>query len=126
MRGDFARETLYRVDLVPAPLVRQERPPARDARREHDLVPLPAAAPFLHWGASQGIVERFGPQMVPLEGRGDERVDLRIHRIDPLDRSFWPFPPSAVAVDESRRPPGPGEEPEAFDRPEPADHARTS
>ena len=34
-----------------------------------------------------------------------------IHKIDPLDRSFWPFPDRPLVVDESKRPPGPGEEP---------------
>jgi uncharacterized protein YfaS (alpha-2-macroglobulin family) len=41
-------------------------------------------------------------------------VDLRVYRIDPLDRSFWPFPNNPVTVDEGDRPPGPGEEPEPF------------
>ena len=59
----------------------------------------------------EGLVERFGPRMAPIEGRGDERLDLRLYPIDPLDRSFWPFPDSAVTVDEAKRPPGPGEEP---------------
>ncbi|RPJ52767.1 MAG: alpha-2-macroglobulin, partial [Acidobacteria bacterium] len=63
------------------------------------------------WGASQGIVERFGPQTVPVEGRGQERFDLRIHPIKPLDRSYWCFPDRPIIVDESKRPPGPGEEP---------------
>ena len=75
-------------------------------------------APFLHWGAASGVVERSGskkaPQMVPLAGRGDERLDLRLHRIDPLDRSFWPFPDRPVEVDENQRPPGPGERPQPF------------
>ncbi len=32
--------------------------------------------------------------------------------IDPLDRSFWPFPDRPVEVDEGARPPGPGERPQ--------------
>ena len=46
-----------------------------------------------------------------MEGRGEEQVDLRIYKLDPLDRNFWPFPDRPVAVDEDARPPGPGEEP---------------
>lgn len=117
VRGDFARETLYRLDLVPAPLSDQHGR-ALEMRGESTLwFHFPQPLPFLRWGASQGILERFGPQMAPLKGRGEERVDLRIHRVDPLDRSFWPFPPLPVAVDEARRPPGPGEEPGAFTDP---------
>ncbi|MBN2431027.1 MAG: hypothetical protein JXQ27_06105 [Acidobacteria bacterium] len=69
------------------------------------------AEPYLRWLGSQGIVERYGPQMFPMEGRGEEQLDLRLHKIDPLSRNFWPFPLEPVMVDESERPPGPGEEP---------------
>jgi uncharacterized protein YfaS (alpha-2-macroglobulin family) len=117
VRGDFARETLYRLDLVPARLADTSGRPLEMRGESTVWFHFPQPAPFLRWGASQGIVERFGPQMAPLKGRGEERVDLRIHRIDPLDRSFWPFPPVAVTVDEARRPPGPGEEPAAFTNP---------
>jgi alpha-2-macroglobulin len=72
----------------------------------------PHADPYLRWKHSQGIVERYGPQKFPMEGRGDEQVDLRIYKLDPLDRNFWPFPDAPVEVDEARRPPGPGEEPD--------------
>ncbi len=53
--------------------------------------------------------------MLPLKGRGFEQVDIRIHKIDPLNRTFWPFPNEAVAVDESAVPPAPGEEPQPFE-----------
>ncbi len=72
----------------------------------------PHANPFLRWKFSQGIVERYGPQQFPMEGRGDEQVDIRVYKLDPLDRNFWPFPSAPVEVDESERPPGPGEEPD--------------
>ncbi len=117
VRGDFARETLYRLDLVPAHLADKHGRALAMSGESTVWFHFPQPAHFLRWGASQGILERFGPQMAPLKGRGEERVDLRIHRVDPLDRSFWPFPPLAVAVDESRRPPGPGEEPGAFTDP---------
>jgi uncharacterized protein YfaS (alpha-2-macroglobulin family) len=111
--GEFAWETLYAVSLAPAPV-------ADDKGRRLDLrggsevfLFFPRRPAYVRWGASQGVVERLGPQTVPVEGRGQERLDLRIHRVDPLDRSFWPFPDQPVVVDESKRPPGPGEEPEA-------------
>ena len=35
--------------------------------------------PGLAWDAGQGIVERLGPQLLPLRGRGYDRADIRIH-----------------------------------------------
>ncbi len=70
--------------------------------------------PRLVWDASQGIVEQFGPQMVPVRGHGYDHADVRIHRIDPVDRDFWPFPESGVDTEDSARPPLPGNEPEAW------------
>lgn len=72
---------------------------------------LPKAQPVVRWRQNVGIVERFGPQMCPLEVRGEQQVDLRIFKIDPLNENFWPFPESGVVVDEAIRPAGPGEEP---------------
>lgn len=108
--GDFARDTLYRVRVTPAP-ISDARGRALEMRGPSEVyVHFPRQPAFVRWGASHGIVERFGPQMFPVLGRGQERVDLRIHAVAPLDRSFWPFPDQPVPVDESRRPPGPGEE----------------
>ncbi len=72
----------------------------------------PHADPFLRWKYSQGIIERYGPQQFPMEGRGEEQADMRVYKLDALDRNFWPFPSSPVEIDESERPPGPGEEPD--------------
>jgi uncharacterized protein YfaS (alpha-2-macroglobulin family) len=69
------------------------------------------ASAFLRWQRGQAIVERFGPQYLPMEGRATEKLDLRIYRIDPLDRNFWPFPLDPVVADEERPPKMPGEEP---------------
>ena len=69
------------------------------------------ADPYLRWRQSRGILERYGAQKFPMEGRGEEQVDLRIYKLDPLDRNFWPFPDKPVGVNEEARPPGPGEEP---------------
>ncbi len=73
------------------------------------------ADPYLRWRQSRGILERYGAQKFPMEGRGEEQVDLRIYKLDPLNRNFWPFPDRPVRVYEESRPPGPGEEP-AFAR----------
>ncbi len=110
--GDFARDTLYRVRLVPAALVDvRGRALLVDGESALSLF-FPRLIGFLKLTAGSGISERSGPQRIPLQGRGVEQVDLKIHRIDPLDRGLWPFPTSSpVSVEEDTRPPGPGEEP---------------
>jgi uncharacterized protein YfaS (alpha-2-macroglobulin family) len=113
--GDFSRDTLYRVWLAPAAGIADSKGRPLEIRGQTEVyLTFPQLSGFLRWTASQGIVERFGPRQLPLEGRGFERVDLRIYPVDALDRSFWPFPDAPVTVDESRRPPGPGEEPEPW------------
>ena len=42
--------------------------------------------PFLRWNQSTAIVEAKGPRMLPLQGYGDARADVRIYRVDPLHR----------------------------------------
>jgi uncharacterized protein YfaS (alpha-2-macroglobulin family) len=119
--GDFNRDTLYRVSLAPAAGIADGKGRPLEVRGQTEVfVIFPQLAGFLRWAASQGIVERLGPQQLPLEGRGYERVDLRIHPVDPLDRSLWPFPEAPVTLDEAIRPPGPGEEPEPWQAPDKA------
>jgi uncharacterized protein YfaS (alpha-2-macroglobulin family) len=114
IRGDFKWDTLYRVDLVPIALKDiHDRTLKMDGTSEVYIY-FPRKPAYVKWSASRGIVERYGEKHVPIEGRGQERLDLRIYPIDPLDRSFWPFPDSPVGVNESLRPPGPGEEPRDF------------
>ena len=69
------------------------------------------AEPYLKWLAGQGLLECYGPQVFPMEGRNQEQVDLRVYKINPLNRNFWPYPANPVEIDESKRPKGPGEEP---------------
>jgi uncharacterized protein YfaS (alpha-2-macroglobulin family) len=114
VRGKFATDVLYRVNLVPTSL-RDARDRRLDQHGSSELyIYFPPKRAFLNWKASAGILERYGPQMMPIRGRGDERLDVRISPVDPLDRSFWPFPNQAVAVDETQRPPAPGERAEPF------------
>jgi uncharacterized protein YfaS (alpha-2-macroglobulin family) len=70
-----------------------------------------ALASYLQWSAGQAILERYGPQSLPMEARGVDKVDLRVYPLDPLDLGYWPFPASVVKIDETRAPPMPGEEP---------------
>ena len=73
-----------------------------------------AAVPALGWDATQGIVERLGPQMLPVRGHGYDRADIRVVPIDPLSRDFWPFPAGGIATNDARSPPLPGNEPEHY------------
>jgi uncharacterized protein YfaS (alpha-2-macroglobulin family) len=126
--GKFAWDTVYRVTLVPTSI--QDKNGRRlDMSGESEVfLYFPRKPAYLKWGAGQGVLERLGPQMVPVEGRAQERMDLRIHRVDPLDRGLWPFPDQGVMVNEALRPPGPGERPPAHTDPErfpsPAELAR--
>ncbi len=78
-----------------------------------------AAIPALAWDVPQGIVERLGPQMVPLRGRGYDRADIRVYAVDPLSRDFWPFPRGGLVTSDDRAPPLPGNEPAAYAQPGP-------
>jgi len=114
IRGKFVADTLYRLNLIDSPL-QDATGRALQLSGKHELYfHFPAQPAFLAWESSQGIIERYGPQMVPLKGRGYERLDLRIYPVDALNRSFWPFPNTAISVNEAERPPGPGEQPSPF------------
>jgi len=101
---------------VPTPLADRDGRPLDLAAANELTLSFPRAASYLRLGAASGLVERKGPRRLPLLGRGDERLDLRIVPIDPLERGLWPFPDQPVEVDESRRPPGPGEAPGPWTR----------
>ena len=94
--GDFAWETLYSVSLAQAPLQDQRGRTLEIADRSEVFLHFPRRPAYVRLTQGYGLVERLGPQMVPVDGRGQERLDLRIHKIDPLDRSFWPFPRPAA------------------------------
>ena len=109
VHGDFARDTLYQVRIVPAPLVDVKGRHLQVAAPSELYVIFPRQKAFLELPSGHGVLERYGPQEIPVKGRGQTRADLRIYPLDPLDPRFWPFPSEPVSVDESRRPPGPGE-----------------
>ncbi|MCB9554089.1 MAG: alpha-2-macroglobulin, partial [Myxococcales bacterium] len=119
IRGDFERETAYRLTVAPAPVKDRRGRPLELRGEASAWLYFPRQSPYLKWAAAAGIAEAAGPMRVPLTGRGHGRADLRIHRVDPLDRNFWPFADRAVGVDESRRPPGPGEMPAPWTEPDP-------
>ncbi len=115
VKADFKAKQVYRVSLKPSPLLDEKGRGLEMSGVSAASLWFPKRHSFLRWSSSQGIVELHGPKRVPLKGRGASRVDLRVHRVDPLDRDLWPFPSTSVELDESRRPPGPGERPEPWE-----------
>ncbi|MBN1551308.1 hypothetical protein JW979_07560, partial [bacterium] len=116
LTGDFDTDVLYHAVLNPDFLTDRRGNPLETSGNCEVSFYFPKLPEYLEWKTGEGFVERFGPQMVPMEGRYEENIDLKIARINPFDRSFWPFPEFPIKVDESRRPPGPGEEMEPFDK----------
>lgn len=110
--GRFQADTVYELRLDPGLTDTRGRAIARPGLAGR--IAFIPARPALRWDAAQGIVERLGPQMLPLRGQGYARADLRIHPIDPLSRDFWPFLQNATTRDEAG-PPLPGNEPAAWD-----------
>ncbi|HEX4505804.1 MAG TPA: alpha-2-macroglobulin family protein, partial [Alphaproteobacteria bacterium] len=106
----FQTDTLYEIALEPTTLKDTRGRALVMNGRSAAYLFWPAEKPFLNLAYGTGMVERFGPQMVPMHGRGYAEADVRIHAVDPLDRSFWPFPLQPVVVNEDDRPPSPGEE----------------
>lgn len=118
LRGKFQSDRVYRLALHATPLTDAHARPLRMSGASEAYVYFPAKPNYLQLRVGHGIVERYGPQQVALEGRGFSRADVRIYPVDPLQRSFWPFPETPVAVDEATRPAGPGEEPRPHQMPE--------
>lgn len=113
IRGDFQRDQAYRVRLVPTVGLTDVHGRGLENTGESSLsLSFPALPASVALVSGDGIVERFGPQRIPLQGRGADAVDVRIHRLDPLDLRMWPFQASQpIVLDESQPPPGPGEAP---------------
>ncbi len=112
LQGKFAPGTTYTLTVAPGTLKDTAgRVLAKPVLTRFTFVP---ATPSLAWDAREGIVERFGPQMVPLRGFGFDRADIRIHAIDPLSRDFWPFPRAGVTTSDETAPPLPGNEPARY------------
>ena len=107
--GHFAADQVYSLAIAAGVL--------RDARGRALTEPVSrrfsfaSEVPALAWDVPQGIVERLGPQMVPLRGRGYDHADIRVYEIDPLSRDFWPFPRAGLTTNDDTAPPLPGNEP---------------
>lgn len=116
--GGFEPGTRYRMRVVPGELEDSDGRPLTAEGVNALSLAFPPQPDFMevNGGSGRAVMERHGPQTLPLEGRGEGRVDLRIHRIEPGDLSHWPYSDQPVTVDESQRPNGPGEGPDAPDR----------
>jgi alpha-2-macroglobulin len=114
LSANFAPETEYHLE-VPTGSVTDRRGRLLSGPARHFRFAFRPVPPRLVWDASQGIVEQDGPQMVPVRGHGYAHADVRIYRIEPLDRDFWPFPNDGVETRDADAPPLPGNEPGAWD-----------
>ncbi|MBF0226921.1 MAG: hypothetical protein HQK76_15860 [Desulfobacterales bacterium] len=112
--GKFEDNSLYKLTLMPSPITDKKGRMLKINKPSELFLYFPKKENYLKWEVTQGIIERYGPQMVPVSGRGFTRADIRIYKINPMDRSFWPFPYESVSVNEEIRPQGPGEEPSQF------------
>ena len=115
--GSFQPGTLYRVTVMPMPLADSHGRPLLAKAPSQLYLNFPPKPRYLQVQGGHAIVERYGPQQLPLDGRGFERADVRVYPVDPLDRSFWPFPDQPVITDENSAPPAPGEEPASYTSP---------
>jgi alpha-2-macroglobulin len=114
LNANFAPETQYQLE-VPTGSVTDQRDRVLSGAKQFRFAFKPVP-PRLVWDASHGIVERDGPQMVPVRGHGYAHADVRIYRIEALDRDFWPFPNDGVETRDADAPPLPGNEPTAWDK----------
>ncbi|VTZ26543.1 Alpha-2-macroglobulin domain protein (fragment) [Methylocella tundrae] len=110
LSGRFLADTIYELRIAPGSLNDDRKRPLEGPPFLQRFA-FAAEQPNLAFDARQGIVERFGPQLIPMRGSGFDKVDLRIYAIDPLSRDFWPFPADGVTSDDAAEPPLPGNAP---------------
>ena len=106
------QERLYNVTLAPVGIADTDGRKLRLEKPCSFFIYQPLDKQYARWGLGQGIVERFGPQHFPLLVNGMKSLDIRVFKISPMHKAFWPYPDQPVRVDESLAPPGPGEEPQ--------------
>jgi uncharacterized protein YfaS (alpha-2-macroglobulin family) len=113
LSGRFIADTVYELRIASGGLQDLRQRTLAGTETVQRFV-FAAPKPRLKWDANQGIVERLGPQLVPLRGGGYDKVDVRIHAIDALSRDFWPFPAAGVETKDDVAPPLPGNEPQPW------------
>ena len=107
--GAFADRTVYELKINHTRLEDTSGRELQPVGPTKAYIRFPARAPALTLLAGTGVVELHGPKQIPLAVRAQENVDVRVHRIDPLDRRLWPFPKVPVETSDLTRPAGPGE-----------------
>jgi uncharacterized protein YfaS (alpha-2-macroglobulin family) len=123
LTAHFQTGTLYQIALQPVPMRDVNGRPLVMTGGRAVWVYFPPEQNFLTLSAGNGVVERYGPQMIPLAGRGYAQADVRIQTVNPLDRSFWPFPDVPITTYDNTRPPAPGEQPAPWSSPAPIDQS---
>ena len=111
INGNFQTDKLYEVVINPVFINDINNRMLQMKNKSKIFVYYPGLNSYIRWEKNEGIVELYGPKEFPMTGRNIEKVDLRIYKINPLSRKTWPFPEYPVIIDESKLPPGPGEEP---------------
>lgn len=122
LSGRFLADTIYELRIAPGSLNDERKRPLEGPAFVQRFA-FAAERPNLVFDARQGIVERFGAQLIPMRGSGFDKVDLRIHAIDPLSRDFWPFPADGVDTDDAAEPPLSGNAPGTWSEDKDADAA---
>jgi uncharacterized protein YfaS (alpha-2-macroglobulin family) len=117
LAGRFVPDTLYKLTLGPSPIRDDAGRALREVKPADVYFHLGWKTSFLRFTQSTAIVEARGPRMLPLQGYGEPRADVRVFRVDPLHAGLWPFPSSPIVIDEQSAPPFPGEEPATPDIP---------
>ncbi|HEQ72257.1 MAG TPA: hypothetical protein ENN69_07195, partial [Spirochaetia bacterium] len=112
LRFSTDRESPYRLTVVPQRIASNSGRPLSSFGDTSFYFYYQQKSAYLRWRNGQAMVERYGPKLFPMQGRALSQVDLRIYKIAPDNRNFWPFPPEPLAVNEEARPPMPGEEPD--------------
>jgi uncharacterized protein YfaS (alpha-2-macroglobulin family) len=111
VRLSVEQEKLYNVSISPIAIHDKDGRVLQLKRQCSFFCYQPRDRQFVRWGLGNGLLERFGPQHFPLLVSGVKSIDVRVYKIDPLHKAFWPFPNYPVSVNEDSRPPSPGEEP---------------
>lgn len=105
INGAFEPDVVYTATLRPTSLV-------EDSRGRGLHLESPVTVPFMYqkpetalsWNQGMAVLERYGARMLPVNGRGNQVANLRIYKIDPLDRTLWPFPQGGISVEPDKQP----------------------
>ncbi len=112
LEGRFVPDTLYRLQIADAPVFDDLGRRLKDPGHADVYFFVGWKKPFVRVARGNISVEAKGPRMLPLVGYAEAKLDVRVHRIDPLHLGLWPFPQEPLSVVEDAEPPMPGYEPD--------------